>query len=136
MLKHYLTLQQKKLDQLGQQVHSQHQRLKQEETRQSQLEHYLDTLAQGVDMNNALIRQNCYGMQQHLHQLISSQQELVSQENTALQQCQAVFRQHYSKVKGLEQLQTRRQEHKEQQEERKLSRTLDDLSSFRFNINK
>ena len=77
MLKHYLTLQQKQLDQLGQAMHAQQQKLRQEQQRQQQLEHYRDTLAQGLDLRNPLIRQNCDGMQQQLQILVNGQQQLI-----------------------------------------------------------
>jgi len=132
MLKHYLTLQQKQLDQLGQAMHAQQQKLRQEQQRQQQLEHYRDTLAQGLDLPNPLIRQNYYGMQQQLQTLVSGQQQLISQSHTELQQSQLAFRLHYSKVKGLERLQQNKEQQQQQRVERRQQNMLDDLSSHRF----
>jgi flagellar export protein FliJ len=132
MLKHYLTLQQKQLDQLGQAMHAQQQKLRQEQQRQQQLEHYRDTLAQGLDLRNPLIRENCDGMRQQLQTLVSGQQQLVSQTHSELQQNQLEFRQHYSKVKGLERLQQNKEQQQLQRADRRQQNMLDDLSSHRF----
>ena len=132
MLKHYLTLQQKQLDQLGQTMHAQQQKLRQEQQRQQQLEHYCDTLAQGLDLRNPLIRENCDGMRQQLQRLVSGQQQLVSQTHSELQQNQLEFRQHYSKVKGLERLQQNKELQQLQRADRRQQAMLDDLSSHRF----
>jgi flagellar export protein FliJ len=132
MLKHYLTLQQKQLDQLGQTMHAQQQKLRQEQQRQQQLEHYRDTLAQGLDLRNPLIRENCDGMRQQLQRLVSGQQQLVSQTRGELQQNQLEFRQHYSKVKGLERLQQNKELQQLQRAERRQQTMLDDLSCHRF----
>ncbi len=132
MLKHYLTLQQKQLDQLGQAMHAQQQKLRQEQQRQQQLEHYRDTLAQGLDLRNPLIRQNCDGMQQQLQILVNGQQQLIAQSHTELQQSQLEFHQHYSKVKGLERLQQTKEQQQQQRAERRQQNMLDDLSSHRF----
>nr|WP_321241458.1 flagellar FliJ family protein [uncultured Tolumonas sp.] len=132
MLKHYLTLQQKQLDQLGQTMHAQQQKLRQEQQRQQQLEHYRDTLAQGLDLRNPLIRENCDGMRQQLQRLVSGQQQLVSQTHSELQQNQLEFRQHYSKVKGLERLQQNKELQQLQRADRRQQTMLDDLSSHRF----
>lgn len=132
MLKHYLTLQQKQLDQLGQAMHAQQQKLRQEQQRQQQLEHYRDTLAQGLDLRHSLIRENCDGMRQQLQRLVSGQQQLVVQTHAELQQSQLEFRMHYSKVKGLERLQQNKEQQQRQRVERRQQNMLDDLSSHRF----
>jgi flagellar biosynthesis chaperone FliJ len=132
MLKHYLTLQQKQLDQLGQAMHAQQQKLRQEQQRQQQLEHYRDTLAQGLDLRNPLVRENCDGMRQQLQRLVSGQQQLVVQTHSELQQSQLEFRMHYSKVKGLERLQQNKEQQQLQRVERRQQNMLDDLSSHRF----
>lgn len=132
MLKHYLTLQQKQLDQLGQAMHAQQQKLRQEQQRQQQLEHYRDTLAQGLDLRHSLIRENCDGMRQQLQTLVSGQQQLVVQTHAELQQSQLEFRLHYSKVKGLERLQQNKEQQQQQRVERRQQNMLDDLSSHRF----
>lgn len=132
MLKQYLRLQQEALDDLSTQVQQQQQQLQKEELRTTQLEHYLDTVGQGQDLKNPLLRQNCEGMQVQLRQLVKQQQQLAQDTSRQLDETRGVFRKQYARVKGLEQIQQQRETEQQQKDERRLTHTLDDLSCFRI----
>lgn len=132
MLNKYLSLQQEALDACGQTVRQHQQLLQTEQQRVQQLEHYLNTMSTGQMQRNPLLRENSDGMQQQLQSLVKAQHALIADAEQALAQSRMSLRQQYARVKGLEQLHQQRENHRVQQEESRLRRTLDDLASYRF----
>lgn|GEM_PF-1308390 len=102
MLKTYLDVQQRELEQLGQERGRLQQRLQQEQQRQQDLQACRDNLGRGVPLSNPLLLQNLAGMRQQLDRISAFQAQQTALAGVDLAYQEKLLRAQLGRVKGLE----------------------------------
>ncbi|MGL4715194.1 MAG: lateral flagellar protein LfiJ [Aeromonas sp.] len=132
MLKLYLGMQQDALDALGQE----RQRLRdvaiREEQRVHKLQQVITSLQPGSDRFHPLLWQNKQQMGNQLRQLLSHQLQQSALARGELEQQEGALVRQFGRVKGLEQLLTRREQAGRQRQDRSEQLQLDELATLRY----
>lgn len=131
MLKSYLDVQQRELEQLGQERGRLQQRLQQEQQRQQDLEACRENLGKGLPMSNPLLMQNLAGMRQQLDKIGAFQAQQAALAGVDLAYQEKVLRAQLGKVKGLEHVLQQRELQVRVQVQRKEQKQSDELTALR-----
>ena len=128
MLKPYLELQQQTLEQLGQERGQLREQWQREQQRLERLQQLSSALATPAGVTTPLAWQNRSGMQQQLRRLQAHQQQQLALANSDLQRHEALLRSQFGRVKGLEQLLSRREQEAQQRQLQAEQKVLDELA--------
>ncbi|MBZ6067097.1 flagellar protein [Aeromonas schubertii] len=132
MLKRYLTLQQDSLSRLGEERQRLREQAEREEQRALRLQGVLGELARPPDQPHPLLWQNQQQMGQQVRRLFEHQVQQSALARLELERHEAVLRHQFGRVKGLEQLISRREEGSRLREAQGVQRQLDELATQRF----
>lgn len=132
MLKRYLTLQQDSLSRLGEERQRLREQAEREEQRALRLQGVLGELARPPAQPHPLLWQNQQQMGQQVRRLFEHQVQQSALARLELERHEAVLRHQFGRVKGLEQLISRREEGGRLREEQGVQRQLDELATQRF----
>jgi len=131
VLKSYLDVQQRELEQLGQERGRLQQRLQQEQQRQQDLDAVRGNLGKGLAMSNPLLLQNLAGMRQQLDKIGAFQAQQTALAGVDLAYQEKVLRAQLGKVKGLEHVLQQRELQLRAQVLRKEQKQSDELTAIR-----
>ena len=131
MLKSYLDVQQRELEQLGQERGRLQQRLAQEQKRQQDLEACRENLGRGLPMSNPLLLQNLAGMRQQLDKIGAFQAQQTALAGVDLAYQEKILRAQLGRVKGLEHVLQQRELQLRAQVLRREQKQSDELTVLR-----
>lgn len=132
MIQQFLALQQKRLNELGQQRGQWLQRLALEQKRETQMAVLLSQMGQTLDLRQGLVRENYYQMRRNMEQLRLQQQEKVAQLQQELNSLEETLREQIGKVKGLELVLKQRAMAATAQDQRRQQQHLDEFNTVRY----
>lgn len=131
MLKSYLDVQQRELEQLGQERGRLQQRLQQEQRRQQELEACRENLGKGLAMSNTLLLQNLAGMRQQLDRIGAFQAQQTALAGVDLAHQEKILRAQLGRVKGLEHVLQQREQQQRTQLARREQKQSDEMTALR-----
>lgn len=131
MLKSFLDVQQRELEQLGQERSRLQQRLQLEQRRQQDLDACRDNLGRGLAMSNSLSLQNLGGMRQQLDKIGAFQAQQTALAGVDLEYQEKILRAQLGKVKGLEHVLQQRELQRRAQEQRTEQKSSDEMTAVR-----